>query len=274
MLIAFDMDGTLSHDDKSVSTYSIDVLRRLKARGHLLIPCTGRSIKDMPEQLLNGSLCPYGIVGSGSLIFDFIHQKKLFHHVLDDAMIQQVYDLCTIYDVDIDLFSNGEVFTDAYTSKHLERYLQHQSQGFIDRIRELRTVVAHPYRHVKAHHLPVERISIFCADMRERKILIEALCQFPLEITASLQDNIEITAKGVHKGNGLAQLCEHLCIDMKECMMIGDSWNDLSALQMVGHPVAMKNSDDIVLKEIPTVTAYDNMEDGMAKYLEARFLAA
>ena len=52
-LAAVDMDGTLLHDDKSISDYTLDVLRRIVKKGVILVPASGRPIGGMKEAVLN-----------------------------------------------------------------------------------------------------------------------------------------------------------------------------------------------------------------------------
>ena len=42
-MIAVDLDGTLLHDDKTVSAYTVDVLRRCQARGIAVTFATARA---------------------------------------------------------------------------------------------------------------------------------------------------------------------------------------------------------------------------------------
>ena len=52
-LAAVDMDGTLLHDDKSISDYTLDVLRKIVKKGVILVPASGRPIGGMKEAVLN-----------------------------------------------------------------------------------------------------------------------------------------------------------------------------------------------------------------------------
>ena len=46
-LVAVDMDGTLLHNDKSISDYTINVLRKIVEKGILLVPASGRPLNGM-----------------------------------------------------------------------------------------------------------------------------------------------------------------------------------------------------------------------------------
>jgi hypothetical protein len=49
-------------------------------------------------------------------------------------------------------------------------------------------------------------------------------------------------------------------IDIRDVMYIGDSGNDISALRVVGHPIAMGNADPEVIKVAERTVAH--VEDG------------
>ena len=47
-LIAFDLDGTILRDDKSLSARSLRALSAAHERGALIVPATGRIYKGVP----------------------------------------------------------------------------------------------------------------------------------------------------------------------------------------------------------------------------------
>jgi Cof subfamily protein (haloacid dehalogenase superfamily) len=53
---------------------------------------------------------------------------------------------------------------------------------------------------------------------------------------------VSITAEGVSKATGVAALAELLGCELEDVMMVGDGQNDVSAMMVVGHPVAMGNA--------------------------------
>jgi hydroxymethylpyrimidine pyrophosphatase-like HAD family hydrolase len=57
---------------------------------------------------------------------------------------------------------------------------------------------------------------------------------------------VGITARGVSKGSALRTIAAALEIPLEEVMYVGDAGNDLPALRIVGHPVAMGNADEAV----------------------------
>jgi Cof subfamily protein (haloacid dehalogenase superfamily) len=59
---------------------------------------------------------------------------------------------------------------------------------------------------------------------------------------------VGLTQEGVNKGSAVRAIAAEYGVELQDVMYIGDSGNDLSALQIVGHPVAMANADPAVLK--------------------------
>lgn len=78
---------------------------------------------------------------------------------------------------------------------------------------------------------------------------------------------VGITAQGVNKGSALRGIAASLGIDLAEVMYVGDSGNDLSALRVVGHPVAMGNAEAEVL-DAATLVVGDVEQAGLAEALD------
>ena len=62
-------------------------------------------------------------------------------------------------------------------------------------------------------------------------------------------------------------MCEMLSLDVAEVMMVGDGLNDLDALEVVGHSVAMGNAHQDVLNSCDYVVAPVE-RDGLVEALE------
>jgi hydroxymethylpyrimidine pyrophosphatase-like HAD family hydrolase len=78
---------------------------------------------------------------------------------------------------------------------------------------------------------------------------------------------VGITSAGVSKGSAMRTVAEEYGIPLGDVMYVGDAENDLSALQLVGHPVAMANAAAAVLKVAKyTVSHVDT--GGLAQALE------
>jgi len=59
---------------------------------------------------------------------------------------------------------------------------------------------------------------------------------------------VGLTRAGVTKGSAMSSVAEEYGIPLRDVMYVGDSGNDISALRIVGHPIAMGNADPAVLE--------------------------
>jgi hydroxymethylpyrimidine pyrophosphatase-like HAD family hydrolase len=78
---------------------------------------------------------------------------------------------------------------------------------------------------------------------------------------------VEVTGDGVHKGFGVARVCERLGIRPEEVVAFGDNHNDLAMLRWAGRGIAMANAQRVVLDAVDEVTG-THLDDGVAAVLE------
>jgi Cof subfamily protein (haloacid dehalogenase superfamily) len=78
---------------------------------------------------------------------------------------------------------------------------------------------------------------------------------------------VGLTREGVSKGSAIRSLAEEYGIALADVMYIGDAGNDLSALKIVGYPVAMANASPDVLAAARRIVAHVD-QGGVAEALE------
>jgi Cof subfamily protein (haloacid dehalogenase superfamily) len=89
---------------------------------------------------------------------------------------------------------------------------------------------------------------------REKALKISAAPHPGLEVAQSgsplMPDTqfVGLTREGVTKGTAMRSVAAEYGVPMQDVMYVGDSGNDLSALRIVGHPIAMGNADPAVLE--------------------------
>ena len=74
---------------------------------------------------------------------------------------------------------------------------------------------------------------------------------------------LQVVGAGVDKGRTLALIADMYGIPLEQCAAVGDSDNDLAALQAAGLAIAMGNSPQNVKKAAIRI-APPNSEDGAA----------
>ena len=78
---------------------------------------------------------------------------------------------------------------------------------------------------------------------------------------------VGLTREGVTKGAAMRSIAEEYGVPLADVMYVGDAGNDLSALRIVGHPIAMGNADPAVVSAAKH-TVDDVDHGGLAQALE------
>lgn len=84
---------------------------------------------------------------------------------------------------------------------------------------------------------------------------------------------VGFTREGVSKASAMRAIAQEYGIAMQDVMYIGDSGNDIPALRVAGHPIAMANSDPAVIKVAERVVAHVD-EGGVADALRIAIATA
>lgn len=93
-----------------------------------------------------------------------------------------------------------------------------------------------------------------------------------LEVSPSLAPTmpdtqfVNLTREGVNKGRAVRAIAARHEIDLADVMFVGDGFNDVSALEIVGHPVAMRDAEPEALAAATTIVA-DADSGGLADAL-------
>ena len=94
-----------------------------------------------------------------------------------------------------------------------------------------------------------------------------SITEFPMTVSASGPDNVELNSQTASKGRGLSVLCGKLGIRAEETAVVGDSINDISMFEFAGCSVVMGNGENC-LKAMARYETDTCWEDGAAKAIE------
>ncbi|MGH8210733.1 MAG: Cof-type HAD-IIB family hydrolase [Steroidobacteraceae bacterium] len=84
---------------------------------------------------------------------------------------------------------------------------------------------------------------------------------------------VGFTRAGVNKASAMRTIAEQYNVALQDVMYIGDSGNDLPALRVVGHPIAMANAAPAVIEAATQTVAHVN-EGGVAQALRIAIATA
>ena len=257
--VAFDMDDTLLRNDRTVSDYTVRVLRECAALGVRIIPSSGRARKSMEAYVDQiGCATCYIAYNGGELWYP--DHTPVFREELDCETIRELYQLaeetgtyCHVYDGNTFLYNHYEPYADAYGKATALQGVLYGSMAAYDKPSAKMLMLAEPEK--------VMRLIPFVQERMNGKV--NASCSKPTYL--------EITPPRAKKGTALKRAGELFGFTMDETVAFGDSLNDMNMLETAGLAVAVNNARPEVKALVPTV-CLSNEEDGVAHFLQEHIL--
>jgi Cof subfamily protein (haloacid dehalogenase superfamily) len=253
-LAAIDLDGTLLRSDGTISQRTREAIRAVRAGGVVVVIVTARGPSNVTELAHDAGIDGSAICSNGALIVDLANGKILRERLLETELaIQLVRGLRERLP--------GIVFA-------VEHQAFAHEPGFMawgweppagTRVADALELLADPTTKLILRHADHE-VEAIAAVARE-------LAGDGATVVQSGADAIEVTAAGVNKAAGLAEVADELGIDAADVIAFGDFPNDVPMLAWAGRGVAVANAHAEVLAVANEVTA-SNDDDGVAVVLE------
>ncbi|MEI5908276.1 Cof-type HAD-IIB family hydrolase [Bacillus spongiae] len=279
--IASDMDGTLLNHELKVTEENKIAIEKAKSQGVEVIIATGRSYAEARYALQEADLHLPIICSNGAEIRD--EQGELIYHAsMSREKAKKIALTLSELGIYYELYTNKGTYTesrelgiqilvDIYQSANPEVPEVLVRQAVEERFSNNGLIkVTDNYEQLfQDETLFINKFLAYSMDNKKLKQASETLANITeIAITSSGKENIEITAEHAQKGIALEQYINEKGITLKECMAIGDNFNDVSMLERVGYPVVMANSDEKVKALYSRQTA-SNRESGVGKAIEA-----
>lgn len=266
-VIATDLDNTLLSSNTEISRENLGAIERLAKRGIKTVTLTGRTFYEIPCELRECKYIDYFVYSNGAGIQDK-NGKTVYYYPIDKETAKQVYDIINSYDTFIEFYSNRTPYVDKskYSDTSFEYYKI--DKAFIPEMHRSRKAINHPERLLDDASYKIEMFDIFFRNEDERKECRKKLSdQFPdIEITTSMDNNLEIMNKNTNKGTGLKNLCKIAGYSIDDIIVIGDSRNDITAFHTAERKYAVSNAC-AEIKEIADKIICSNDENIMC-YME------
>ena len=234
-IIATDMDDTLLNSNHEISNENIQSIIEVQKKGVKFVLASGRptfAMHDFSEELnmkeLGGYILGYNggeiiEVSTGNVIFERSLTKNDIEIIYNEAKNNNLsfltYSGDTIYGSELNQYTNEEVTLTGMNWKQINNFAE----------------------------LPINK-SIKCMILGEPQKLIDTQKilhqkyrdKFVINISKPIF--LEFTQKDINKGESLKRLCDILGISTEEMVCVGDSFNDMSMLEVAGLPVAVENA--------------------------------
>ena len=261
-VLAIDLDGTLLNKKNEVTPASIEAIRLARQKGIEVVPSTGRLLCESRFAIDAIGGCNYSLHCNGSTAWDHRASKPVFVSAFPKERAQEAIRRLDrhniLYQVYVDNASCcPKRFYGDFTSKIF-------NQTYVDMFRDTQLWMDDPAEEIFQRGLQVMKYYVpnrdhdLLAAIKEEMLSLEGF-----ESTFSSHYSVEIFQAGMDKYNGLTKLLDHLGVGFENLMMIGDSENDLRAIEAAAIGVAMGNGQDFV-KEAADYVAPDHNHDGVA----------
>lgn len=284
-LIVTDMDGTLLNERGHVSEENQVAIKKAQAEGIVVAVATGRSYREASHPLqAAGISCPI-ICVNGAEIRD--QTGKIMKNVpLDLVDYQKVNRVLQETDLYYELYTSIGTFTDN-SDKAIRVVADYIQSAFPDASEAAIMEASHrrfnageisfvqDYQEVLSQAgTVIYKLLTFSRDESKlRKAADQLRFMNNLAVCSSASNNLEITNINAQKGIALRELASQYDIPLKQTMAIGDNYNDVSMLSIVGVSVAMGNAVDEI-KQQCTFVAENHDKHGVAHAIRELVLSA
>ena len=281
-LAALDMDGTLLRADKTLHPETEGDLAGAKASGIEPVLCTGRAPLELYDYVRELPSVRYGICISGALVYDFRDRRTIYENPVSTRWIPFLNDIADRYDAMLHFLTPDRSII---RKGMIARMADFEMGAYQPMYRRIATEVPDMVEEGK-NRRDIFKVNIYFRSVPDRDQargdvfakLRSAQClpgseenligadtsdaSLPLTVVRGENTTLEITSAGVDKAEGMRILAQYLNIPMSETMSIGDSENDLTALQAAAVSVAMGNADEKIRALCDCVTE-DNDHNGV-----------
>ncbi len=252
-LLLFDLDGTLLRSDKTISDYTLQVLRECREKGVLIGVSTSRSEKNSMEFI--AELNPDIVISSAGALVKYngtyIYKAEFTKEETAD-MIQAARDICGV-DCEITI----DTVDEHYWNYKIDPKQQDKSWG---------DSIYTDFTHFSKCAL---KMCVEIPDSSTAESLKEALSNCD-SIRFSDGNWYKFTKKAATKENAILHMCDVCGIATNEIVAFGDDFADIGMLKLCGKGIAMGNA----IEEVKTIAEQiigDNDKDGIAYYLRDFF---
>lgn len=270
-LIAFDLDGTVLRDDKTLSPRTLNSLREAASRGIRVVPATGRVAKMVPNELLRLPGARYVLTSNGASVVDLENRSAVYARPMTLDASLKIVRFFASGGFFVEAYCGGVSYADASALPSLRK--AGLPERFFRYIDASQTFVGNLPDFLERKGAPLEKVNVpYVPALEKERLAREVLTMGPYSVTSSGSINLEINEAGASKGDGLLHLCRILGIEPERVAAFGDGDNDRSMLRFAGLGVAMGNAEPDLLREAGYVTG-TNEEDGVAQAIEKLILS-
>ena len=263
-IVALDLDETLLDLNKNCCERNLKAIAEAQKLGIKIVPSSGRTpgfLGTTLDDLNINKENEYCILGNGAIVVDNKNNDVIFCAPIPFEVIKQLFEFGKKKELGIQIFTPENVYF-WYTSDeewnricHLGNNLVRRFDDSCDDLKD-KTIIKMLYNKTSMEYL--QSLENELKPITDNKITI----------SYSSGRYLELNQFGIHKGVGLKALADHLGVDIKDTIGIGDNYNDMELIRHAGLGCAVANAID----EIKEISAYvcesDCEQGGVAEVIE------
>ena len=246
-IILSDLDGTLFHNDKSISDFTKETIRQAQATGIKFGICTSRA-KVNALKFLKGIEPDILITNGGGIVY--FQDKKIYNceFTVEETrkLIAAAFD---VFGKDVTLSADNEHALYSNSREELGDTFW-TFNDFLD--------FTEPCMKMCIQSLDKEKIKKVASVIGIENVDYLPFSDIPW---------YKLSKKAATKEKAIEELCRHLNITSSEIAAFGDDFNDIGMLQLCGKGIAMENAIEEV-KAAANEVCDSNESDGVAKWIK------
>ncbi|MCG7406070.1 Cof-type HAD-IIB family hydrolase [Paenibacillus sp. ACRRX] len=256
-MVALDMDGTLLHDDHTLSEQNAETIRKVAQQGVEIVLCTGRSPSSTLPYLEQLGLEGIVITHNGAATIASNGRKNLHNFTMPRKQLEVYMSYCREQHVHFDVNTAFHLYVDSVevlTDEVMDLYKQ---------------FLITPQVFPGWDGLLEPLLKLTMSGMKDQMDQIEAeLNQWTHELQYIRSGDyfIDVMHPEATKGNALKQLAQSRGLDRHNILAIGNYYNDMTMIQYAGTGIAMDNSPLDVKSAADDITLSNN-ENGVHEAL-------
>lgn len=275
--IVLDLDGTTLNERNTVNETLEQYIGELRESGKLIFIATGRTLEEVRDVLPAGMEADGMVTANGMSVF--IGKEQIVEHALSTELVEELVAKAGAEEIFYEVHPNeGTRMALLKDKDYMVKQGLIPKPGTVDENEWLSRQDAVEDKIRWSEQLDIKsvaKIYFFSNEMntiRKWKAELGKIKQYNAFTTASsTHHNVEVTVEGITKATGVQLLLKHFQLAPEEILAVGDGENDLPLFKLAGHCVAMKNATDLVKEQADEVTEYSYREDGLYRFLKAKF---
>lgn len=240
-LVCSDLDGTLlQYGKKELEGEIFDQIRALHDRGILFCPASGRQYTSLRKLFAPVADCCIFLCENGGVIYK--DEQCIAKNPMRRALAEEIAE---------DLWNRSDGQGEIMLSGQNTAYLMERGLGMLDRIK----FIGNNYQVIQdPSEIPEDIVKVSVYLHEGVAAYADRFVPRWVQANCAVAGPYWIDTTFANKGIGVTSICRILGIDLADVMAFGDNYNDVSMLDIVGHPYIMDGAAAPLREKYPDHT--------------------